>query len=43
LEDEPNKDIHPKLRFLPPFICEFLLILIVIALIYKVANFFQNP
>jgi hypothetical protein len=41
-QDKPNKDIHPRLRFLPPFVYEFLAILIVIALIYKVANYFQT-
>jgi hypothetical protein len=42
-EDEPNNDIHPRLRFLPPFVYEFLAILIGLAIVYKIATFLLNP
>jgi hypothetical protein len=42
-QDEPNNDIHPRLKYLQSFVYEFLGILIALAIIYKILTLRLNP
>ncbi len=35
-ENEPNRNINPKLRFVPPVVYKILAVLFVISLIFKI-------